>query len=199
MYLNTLKRPLDVIVSLVAIVIFLPLLVAIALLTFLKLGKPILFRQERIGLNGRIFTILKFRTMSAQLSDDGSIIPEAFRLTGFGRRIRALGLDELPQLLNIFRGEMSFVGPRPLLPEYLELYSNQQARRHEVRPGITGLAQVSGRNLLSWSERFELDVEYISRISAWLDLKILVRTLSSVISRHGASPADGEITEPFSG
>lgn len=160
-----------------------------------KLGSPVLFRQVRPGLHGRPFMMIKFRTMTDERGADGELLPDARRLTSFGRFLRATSLDELPELWNVLRGEMSLVGPRPLLMEYLPLYSPEQARRHEVRPGITGWAQVNGRNALSWEERFKLDVWYVDHRSLWLDLRILWLTVRKVIVREGIS-AQGEATMP---
>jgi lipopolysaccharide/colanic/teichoic acid biosynthesis glycosyltransferase len=158
-----------------------------------KLGSPALFRQVRPGLHGRPFMMVKFRTMTDERGADGELLPDAQRLTAFGRFLRASSLDELPELWNVLRGEMSLVGPRPLLMEYLPLYSPEQARRHEVRPGITGWAQVNGRNAVSWDERFKLDVWYVDHRSLWLDLRILWLTVRKVLVREGIS-AQGEAT-----
>ena len=160
-----------------------------------KLGSPALFRQTRPGLRGRPFNMVKFRTMTNELSTNGQLLPDADRLTSFGRFLRASSLDELPELWNVLKGDMSLVGPRPLLVEYLPLYSAHEARRHEVRPGITGWAQVNGRNALSWQEKFKLDVWYVDNRSMWLDLKILWMTLRKVVVREGISAA-GEATMP---
>lgn len=172
----------------------LPLLV-LALLIRRKLGSPVLFRQERPGLHGRPFTMVKFRTMSDERGPDGALLPEAQRLTPFGRFLRASSLDELPQLWNVLRGEMSLVGPRPLLMEYLPLYSSDQARRHGVRPGVTGWAQVNGRNAISWAEKFALDVWYVEHRTLCLDVHILWLTVRKVLVRDGIS-AVGETTMP---
>lgn len=160
-----------------------------------KLGSPVLFCQVRPGLHGRPFMMVKFRTMTDERGTDGELLPDARRLTSFGRFLRATSLDELPELWNVLRGEMSLVGPRPLLMEYLPLYSPEQARRHEVRPGITGWAQVNGRNAVSWEERFKLDVWYVDHRSLWLDLRILWLTVRKVIVREGIS-AQGDATMP---
>jgi len=158
-----------------------------------KLGKPIIFTQVRPGLASRPFKMIKFRTMNNQCDTDGNLLPDAQRLTSFGRFLRSTSLDELPELWNVIKGDMSLVGPRPLLMEYLPLYSPEQARRHEVRPGITGWAQVNGRNALSWEEKFKLDVWYVDNRTFWLDLKILLMTVKKVFVRDGIS-ADGEAT-----
>ena len=160
-----------------------------------KLGSPVLFQQMRPGKHGKPFNMLKFRTMTDARDAQGNLLPDSQRLTEFGRRMRATSLDELPGKWNVLKGDMSLVGPRPLLMEYLPLYSPEQARRHEVRPGITGWAQVNGRNALSWDEKFALDVWYVNHQSSWLDLKILFLTIKKVFSRHGIS-ADGEATMP---
>lgn len=189
------KRLFDVVVALVSLVLLAPLLVAIAALVRVWLGSPVLFRQVRPGRHGVPFAILKFRTMTDGRAADGSLLPDAERLTPFGRFLRASSLDELPELINILRGEMSFVGPRPLLMDYLPLYSPEQARRHEVRPGITGWAQINGRNAISWEQKFAYDVEYVDRQSMLFDLRILMLTALKVVRREGIS-ADGEATMP---
>lgn len=197
------KRLLDLIFSGLALLVLSPVLALIALLIFVTQGRPILFTQDRPGKDGKIFKLYKFRTMDVSKSQDlGSVAQlksDAERLTPLGEFLRKSSLDELPELFNVFIGDMSFVGPRPLLVEYLELYSPEQARRHELRPGITGLAQVSGRNLLSWPARFALDVEYVDSLSFWLDFKILLRTLLVVFKGTGVS-AEGEVSSaPFEG
>lgn len=190
-----LKRSMDLLVAGTALLLMsLPLLLLAGLVRF-KLGAPVLFRQTRPGLHGRPFTMVKLRTMTDERGPDGELLPDARRLTPFGRFLRASSLDELPELWNVLRGEMSLVGPRPLLMEYLPLYSPEQARRHEVRPGITGWAQVNGRNALSWDEKFRLDVWYVDHRSVWLDIRILWLTLRKVIVREGIS-AQGEATMP---
>lgn len=189
------KRLFDMLVSLgLLIVLALPLLL-LAAVVCRKLGRPVLFRQVRPGLLGRPFAMVKFRTMTDARDPHGHLLPDAERLTSFGRFLRASSLDELPELWNVLRGEMSLVGPRPLLLEYLPLYSPGQARRHEVRPGITGWAQINGRNAVSWDERFLLDVWYVDHRSLWLDLKILWLTVRKVVIREGIS-AQGEATMP---
>jgi lipopolysaccharide/colanic/teichoic acid biosynthesis glycosyltransferase len=189
------KRLLDLALALPALLLFAPLLAALALGLRLRLGAPILFRQRRPGLRGRPFTLLKLRTMREAADAQGRPLPDSERLSPFGRSLRRTSLDELPELWNVLRGEMSLVGPRPLLAEYLPLYSAEQARRHEVRPGITGWAQVHGRNALSWKERLALDVEYVDRCSLGLDLRILARTLVLVVRGEGVS-AVGHVTMP---
>jgi lipopolysaccharide/colanic/teichoic acid biosynthesis glycosyltransferase len=189
------KRLFDLLAAMLALhLLALPLLV-LALLIRRKLGSPVLFRQERPGLHGRPFTMVKFRTMSDERGPDGALLPEAQRLTPFGRFLRASSLDELPQLWNVLRGEMSLVGPRPLLMEYLPLYSSDQARRHGVRPGVTGWAQVNGRNAISWAEKFALDVWYVEHRTLCLDVHILWLTVRKVLVRDGIS-AVGETTMP---
>jgi lipopolysaccharide/colanic/teichoic acid biosynthesis glycosyltransferase len=189
------KRLFDLFLSIgLMLALALPLLLLWALVRR-KLGSPVLFRQVRPGMYGRPFMMVKFRTMTDERGAEGELLPDAQRLTPFGRFLRATSLDELPELWNVLRGEMSLVGPRPLLMEYLPLYSPEQARRHEVRPGITGWAQVNGRNTLSWEERFKLDVWYVDHRSLWLDIRILWLTVRKVIVREGIS-AQGEATMP---
>jgi lipopolysaccharide/colanic/teichoic acid biosynthesis glycosyltransferase len=180
--------------SLALLMLALPLL-ALAWLIRRKLGSPVLFRQVRPGLQGRPFTMVKFRTMTDERGPDGALLPDAQRLTPFGRFLRASSLDELPELWNVLKGEMSLVGPRPLLMEYLPLYTPEQARRHAARPGITGWAQVNGRNAISWADKFALDVWYVDHRSLWLDVQILWRTVRKVLVRDGISAA-GEATMP---
>lgn len=189
------KRLLDVVLSGIALILLSPVLAALAVLVRVKLGSPVLFRQQRPGLHGRPFTLLKFRSMSSERDSQGNLLPDADRLGVFGRTLRSTSLDELPELWNILRGDMSLVGPRPLLMDYLERYSPEQARRHDVRPGLTGLAQTSGRNSLSWPEKFSLDVWYVDHVSLRLDTAILWWTLTSVVRRDGIS-ANGEATMP---
>ena len=187
------KRPLDIVISLTAMVVLALPLALLAVLVRCRLGAPILFRQRRPGNHGRPFELLKFRTMTGARSADGSLQPDSDRLTPFGRFLRNTSLDELPELLNVLRGEMSLVGPRPLLMEYLPLYTSEQARRHDVRPGITGWAQINGRNAISWEEKFELDVWYVDNQSCWLDLKILSLTIWTVVARKDIT-ADSHAT-----
>ncbi|CAM5570400.1 sugar transferase [Sphingobium scionense] len=189
------KRLLDMMIAATALILLSPLLVIVALLVRLNLGAPILFRQLRPGLHGRPFQMLKFRTMRDAYDRDGVPLADADRITGFGRFLRSTSLDELPGLWSVLKGDMSLVGPRPLLMEYLPLYSPQQARRHEVRPGITGWAQVNGRNALSWDRKFALDLWYVEHRSFMLDLKILLLTVRKVLVRDGISAA-GEATMP---
>lgn len=190
-----LKRLLDVVVAGAALLALSPVFLIMAVLVRRRLGSPVLFRQVRPGLRARPFEMLKFRTMRDARGPDGEPLPDAERLTPFGRLLRSTSLDELPELWNVLKGDMSLVGPRPLLMEYVALYSDQQARRHEVRPGITGWAQVNGRNAISWEQRFALDVWYVDNRSLWLDLKILFLTVRKVVRRADIS-ADGEATMP---
>lgn len=193
------KRLFDLLLSTFGLLVLaLPLLVLIWLIRR-KLGRPVFFTQARPGMHGKPFKMVKFRTMSNARGDDGEMLPDAVRLTPFGRFLRASSLDELPELLNVFKGDMSLVGPRPLLMEYLPLYSPEQARRHEVRPGITGWAQVNGRNAISWEEKFRLDVWYVDHQSFWLDLHIFLLTIWKVIRRDGISAAGEATMAPFTG
>jgi len=193
------KRSLDILLAALGLLLLVPVLVAVALAVRLHLGKPVLFRQQRPGLHGRPFTLLKFRSMREARDASGGSLPDSARLTAFGRLLRRTSLDEVPELINVLRGEMSLVGPRPLLMEYLHRYTPRQARRHEVRPGLTGLAQVSGRNALSWEERFELDVWYVEHHSFWLDVTILARTLRKVIAGDGISQPGHDTADEFRG
>jgi len=189
------KRVFDFVAALLALILLALPLLALAWLIRRKLGSPVLFRQVRPGLHGKPFTIVKFRTMTDERGPDGALLPDAQRLTPFGRFLRASSLDELPELWNVLKGEMSLVGPRPLLMEYLPLYTREQARRHEARPGITGWAQVNGRNAISWADKFALDVWYVDHRSLWLDVQILWRTVRKVLVRDGIS-APGDVTMP---
>jgi lipopolysaccharide/colanic/teichoic acid biosynthesis glycosyltransferase len=181
------KRAFDFVFCLVALLVLAPVMLALALAVLVMLGRPVLFRQQRPGRGGRIFEILKFRSMRDAHDADGHPLPDAERLTGFGRLLRSTSLDELPELLNVLRGDMSLVGPRPLLVSYLGRYLPAEARRHEVRPGITGLAQVNGRNATTWEERLRLDAWYVDHRTLWLDLRILARTVSIVLNREGVN------------
>ncbi len=187
------KRLIDIMVALLALLVLLLPLILLACLVACKIGRPIYFSQIRPGLHGKPFCMIKFRTMSNELGSDGHLLPDDQRLSGFGRFLRASSLDELPELWNVIKGDMSLVGPRPLLMEYLPLYTKEQARRHDVRPGITGWAQVNGRNAISWEEKFKLDVWYVENQSFFLDVKILALTILKVIKRDGIS-AQGEVT-----
>ncbi len=190
-----LKRPFDLIVSLLLIIVLSPVILFTGLLVLASMGRPVLFRQVRPGYKGRPFTIFKFRTMTDDAGRTGRQSTDEERLTGVGRFLRKFSLDELPQLFNVLKGDLSFVGPRPLLMEYIPLYTPEQARRHDVRPGITGLAQVKGRNAITWEERFDLDIYYVDHQSFRLDMKILVDTVFTVMSRKGIS-AEGCATMP---
>lgn len=192
---DKLKRLLDITASLLLICVMLLPLLALFYLIRKKLGSPVLFRQVRPGLYGKTFTMVKFRSMTDDRGFDGTLLPDAQRLTPFGSFMRSSSLDELPELWNVLRGDMSLVGPRPLLTEYLPLYSPEQARRHEVRPGITGWAQVNGRNAICWEDKFALDVWYVENQSFWLDIKILLMTVRKVFVRDGIS-ASGDATMP---
>ncbi len=193
------KRTFDIICSLSFLMLLSPVVFLISFVVLFKFGSPLLFKQERPGLNGKTFKIMKFRTMLDGKDKHGKLLPDDERMTKFGAFLRSTSLDELPGLFNVLKGDMSLVGPRPLLVQYLPLYSIEQARRHNVRPGITGWAQVNGRNAISWEEKFKLDVWYVDNQSFWLDLKILFLTVKKVFVREGIS-ADGHVTiEPFKG
>ncbi|MFW2342851.1 sugar transferase [Brevundimonas sp.] len=194
-----LKRLVDVVASGGGLVVLSPVLLVLWLIVRRRMGSPALFRQMRPGLHGRAFEMIKFRTMLDAMGSDGQPLPDAERLTDFGRWLRATSLDELPELWNVLRGEMSLVGPRPLMMEYLPLYTPEQARRHEVRPGVTGWAQVNGRNALSWDQKFALDVWYVDRHTLWLDVKIIVLTLRRIVQRDGISAPGSATMEKFEG
>jgi lipopolysaccharide/colanic/teichoic acid biosynthesis glycosyltransferase len=187
------KRLFDIVVSIVALIILSPVIFIVSRKIAKNLAKPVLFKQERPGLNGEVFQMIKFRSMRDASDDNGNVLPDSQRLTPFGEKLRSSSLDELPGLWNVLKGDMSLVGPRPLLVEYLPLYSPEQAKRHNVRPGITGWAQVNGRNAISWEEKFKLDVWYIENQSIWLDIKILFLTIKKVFVKEGIS-SDGEVT-----
>jgi sugar transferase EpsL len=193
------KRLFDIFFSLLAIILFSPILLLIAILVRLLIGSPVLFTQQRPGYKGIPFFIYKFRTMTNRLDSSGSLLPDAERLTRLGHFLRAFSLDELPELFNILRGEMSFVGPRPLLMQYLPLYSKEQARRHDVIPGLTGWAQVNGRNTLTWPDKFNYDIWYVDHWSFWLDIKIILMTVLKVFNREGISQEGQATTEYFKG
>lgn len=193
------KRWADIAVASLGIVLLSPLLLLVALAVRLKLGSPVIFVQPRPGLAGKPFLLYKFRTMSETRDASGERLPDSERLTGFGRWLRRTSLDELPELYNVIKGDMSIVGPRPLLMEYLPLYTPQQAKRHAVRPGLTGWAQVNGRNGISWEQKFQLDVWYVEHRCWWLDLKIIALTLQRVISAEGVNPADRLTVDRFRG
>jgi lipopolysaccharide/colanic/teichoic acid biosynthesis glycosyltransferase len=187
------KRIFDFFASFIALVLLFPVLLITALLIRNNLGRPVIFKQQRPGLHGKPFNMLKFRSMKDAIDADGNSLPDHQRLSPFGQKLRATSLDELPGLISVLKGDMSLVGPRPLLVQYLPLYNNEQARRHNVRPGITGWAQVNGRNAISWDDKFKLDVWYVDNQSFWLDVKILFLTIKKVFIREGIS-ADGEVT-----
>ena len=189
------KRFIDIFVSAIALILLSPVIAIVAWSISKKLGSPVLFRQVRPGLNGKSFTMVKFRTMRDAVDKNGNPLPDSERMTPFGNFLRSTSLDELPELWNVLKGDMSLVGPRPLLMEYLPLYSKEQARRHEVRPGVTGWAQINGRNAISWEEKFKLDVWYVDNQSLWLDVKILFLTVKKVFIKDGIS-ADGHVTMP---
>jgi lipopolysaccharide/colanic/teichoic acid biosynthesis glycosyltransferase len=192
-------RARDFVLSFLGLALLAPLLLLVAAFVAIYLGRPVLYRQVRPGLYGKPFSMVKFRTMTDERSEDGSLLPDAQRLTSFGRFLRASSIDELPELWNVLRGDMSLVGPRPLLMEYLPLYNSEQGRRHEVRPGLTGWAQVNGRNAISWQDKFALDVWYVDNRSMWLDFKILWVTVRKVLERDGISAAGEATMSKFTG
>lgn len=198
-YRRFLKRPMDFILSLMAIIFLSPVLIIVVVLVRFKLGSPILFKQERPGLNEKVFTMYKFRTMTDEKDENGELLPDSVRLTKFGRMLRSTSLDELPELFNILKGDMSIVGPRPLLIQYLEFYNDHQKRRHEVRPGLSGHAQVNGRNAISWEDKFNLDVEYVDNVSFIGDCKIIFKTIKKVFAKEGISSDTSVTMEPFRG
>ena len=198
-YDKYIKRSIDFILSLVAIIILSPGIAIVALLVRIKLGGLVIFKQQRPGLNEKIFTMYKFRTMTDERDADGNLLPDEVRLTKFGKTLRSTSLDELPELFNILKGDMAIVGPRPLLVQYLPLYNEQQRMRHLVRPGITGYAQVNGRNSLSWDEKFELDQKYVMQIGIKLDISVIVKTFLVVFRRQGISSDNAVTMEKFKG
>ena len=199
-YERLFKRPLDILCALLALTVFCWLYAVLALLVRVKLGSPVFFRQERPGKNGKIFQLYKFRTMTDEKDQDGNLLPDEVRLTKFGKLLRKTSLDELPEAVNILRGDMSVVGPRPLLVEYLPRYSKRQMRRHEVRPGLTGYAQVHGRNAISWEEKFELDIAYVDKITFAGDVKIVFQTVfKSFVKQEGISSQTNATMEKFMG
>lgn len=198
-YERYLKRPQDFLCALAATIILSPVILITALLVRVKLGSPILFKQDRPGKDGKIFKLYKFRTMTDKKDENGGLLPDEVRLTSFGKKLRATSLDELPELFNILKGDMAVVGPRPLLVRYLERYNQRQARRHEVRPGLTGFAQVNGRNSVTWEEKFELDVEYVDHISFLGDWKIIFQTIKAVLKKEGINSDTSVTMEEFQG
>lgn len=200
MYKNCFKRMIDCCLAMLAIVVLSPVMAAVALLLAVaNKGAGVVFTQTRPGKNGRLFKVMKFKTMTDERDENGNLLPDAQRLTKTGKFIRSTSLDELPQLFNVLKGDMALIGPRPLLPQYLPLYSKEQARRHDVRPGITGWAQVHGRNAISWKKKFELDVWYVDHCSFWLDLKIILLTVKKVVVREGITKEGQATTEFFNG
>lgn len=193
------KRIFDFIISLTAFIVFSPIILIVAILVYIKLGSPVLFKQDRPGKDGKIFKMYKFRTMLDSYDKFGQALPDEERLTKFGKILRSTSLDELPELINVIKGDMSLVGPRPLLVEYLELYSEEQSKRHNVRPGITGWAQVNGRNSISWNEKLKLDVDYVNNLSLFLDIKILFLTVYKVFKRDGINQEGNVTIEKFTG
>jgi sugar transferase EpsL len=193
------KRLFDLLLTCISLVLLAPVMLVLSILVAIRLGFPLLFRQERPGYKGEVFTIYKFRTMRNERDSQGNLLPDDQRLTRLGRFLRSTSLDELPELINVLRGEMSLVGPRPLLIQYLPLYSPEQARRHDVLPGITGWAQVHGRNAITWQDKFALDVWYVDHWSFWLDLKIIALTVVKVLRREGISQPGQATAEPFQG
>ncbi len=199
MYRKYFKRILDVICSLGFILCFWWLYILVAILVKRKLGSPVIFKQQRPGLNGKIFTMYKFRSMTDAKDKDGKLLSDAERLPRFGKLLRATSLDEIPEFINVLKGDMSLIGPRPLLVEYLERYNEEQKRRHEVRPGITGWAQVNGRNAISWEEKFKYDVEYVDKLNFLLDMKIVFLTIKKIVVKEGISQEGNATMEKFTG
>lgn len=198
-YERYIKRPQDFCCALAAIIVLSPVMAVTAVLVRIKLGSPVIFKQKRPGLNGKIFTLYKFRTMTDKKDKNGELLPDEERLTRFGKILRSTSLDELPELVNMLKGDMSVVGPRPLLVKYLPLYNERQARRHEVRPGFTGYAQVHGRNAITWEDKFEKDVYYVDHISFLGDWKIIFQTVGTVLKREGISSETAQTMEEFEG
>lgn len=198
-YERYIKRLIDIVLSGCALVVLSPVLLIVAFLVRTKLGSPVLFKQKRPGLNEEIFEMYKFRTMTDERDENGELLPDEVRLTSFGKKLRSTSLDELPELINIFKGDMSIIGPRPLMVSYLPLYNEVQKHRHDVKPGLTGWAQVSGRNLLSWEDRFEKDVEYVNNISFLFDMRIFFKTIGAVLKKEGISSETSETMEDFKG
>lgn len=198
-YEKYIKRPLDFLLSLLALIVLSPILLIVAVLVRIKLGSPVIFKQQRPGLNGEIFNMYKFRTMTDERDENGELLPDEERLKEFGKKLRSTSLDELPELWNIVRGDMSLIGPRPLLVKYLPRYNAHQARRHEVRPGVTGYAQINGRNSITWEKKFDLDVEYVDNVTFVGDLQIIFKTIKTVLLREGISSDSSVTMEEFAG
>lgn len=199
MYKRCIKRCLDFLLSLCGIIVLSPVLLVVAVLVRVKLGSPVLFRQERPGRHEKIFTLYKFRTMTDERDEDGNLLPDDRRLTGFGKMLRSTSLDELPELFNILKGDMSVIGPRPLLVRYLPRYNDFQRQRHNVRPGLTGLAQINGRNAITWEEKFAYDVEYVNHLTFAMDARIFIGTIRAVLKREGISSETNATMEEFMG
>ena len=199
LYCKLIKRFMDFLIAALSIIIFSPLLIILAILVRVKLGGPVIFKQERPGLNGKVFKLYKFRTMTDAKDENGNLLDDEYRLTSFGKKPRSTSLDELPELYNILKGDMSIVGPRPLLVKYLPLYNDEQKRRHDVRPGLTGLAQVSGRNAITWTEKFNKDIEYVDNVSLGLDISIFFKTIYCVLKKEGINSDSAATMEDFTG
>lgn len=193
------KRILDIIISLAALIVLLPILIIISILIYFKLGNPIFFVQERVGKNNKIFKMIKFRSMKDLKDKNGNMLKDSERLTSFGKKLRSLSIDELPELINILKGDMSLIGPRPLLVEYLEVYNDEQIKRHNMKPGLTGWAQINGRNSINWNDKFKLDVWYVKNWSLRLDVKIFFMTIKTVIKKEGINYDDTCTMEYFNG
>ena len=198
-YIKYIKRLMDIVLSLLLLICLSPVLLILCILVRMKLGSPVIFSQERPGKDGKIFKLMKFRSMTDKKDENGELLPDEERLTSFGKKLRSTSLDELPELINILKGEMSFVGPRPLLVRYLPRYTEEQMHRHDVLPGLTGLAQVNGRNALTWEKKFEYDLEYVRNISLSLDIKIFFMTFMKVLKRDGVSSGTSATMEEFFG
>lgn len=199
LYEKYFKRLLDIILSFLAIFILSPIILIVCILVYFKLGSPVFFTQERPGKNEKIFKMYKFRTMTDEKDENGELLPDSIRLTAFGKWLRSTSLDELPELFNILKGDMSIIGPRPLLVKYLPLYSAEQAKRHGVKPGLTGYAQANGRNSLSWEEKFTMDVEYVNNVTFIGDIRIILQTVRTVLKRSGISSTESATMEEFKG